>query len=147
MAGPEAGLQDAVAAVLQRYGFLVFHQRPGRGRGGQWESSVQYDGAGYPDITALRPGCPAIFIECKVDSAMSKDQIDWMQAAQGEGRYYALVHPRTLQSFVDMLRELHQQYPAPDDWKVRLDHRKLRHTLKREAKKLVAKNQHQAPHA
>jgi hypothetical protein len=128
---------DQAAALLRRHRFLVFHQRPGLTRDGTWVSAVEYDGAGFPDLVALRPGCPAIFVEVKTDSAVSKDQRDWLEAGAGDGRLCAVLRPAGWKAFVEHVRLLTVEYPSPPSWSQTLANRAWRHETKRAGKRLA----------
>lgn len=132
----ESDLQQAVIDVLRLHGFLVAHFRPARTDKG-WATPVAADGAGFPDLVAMRPQCPVIFVECKTQTALSKDQRDWLTAGDGDGRFYAVVTPRNLQPFIRNVRLLHEQYPLPSGWTEQLGQRKWRHTMKKEAKRVT----------
>ena len=136
-AGPEDAFRDKVAETLQMFGLLVFHQRPGRTKDGH-RTAVQYDGVGFPDLIAMRSQTPIIGIECKVDSAPTPEQLDWMAAGQGEGRYFRILRPRDFDQFLEHLKILDKEYPAGEGWKGQLTGRHAR-IAARKLKAQVAK--------
>lgn len=134
----EHDFQDAVAEVLQLHHFLVFHQRPARKADGRWASAVEYDGAGFFDLVAMRPGCPTLFVECKAaDGRLSKDQTDWLTAGQGVARWVSVLRPSQFRQFVAGLEALVEQHPLPDGWIVQLRARTYRHELHRQKNKIA----------
>lgn len=138
MRGPEEGLMVAAAELLQLHHFLVFHQRPARMADGTWRSAVQFDGAGFPDLIAVRPECPIIAIEVKADTAVSKDQKDWLFAFQGSDRLIAVLRPQGWAAFCLAVEALVQQYPLPDGWIKQIDQRTWRHQMHKSKKRIAS---------
>lgn len=51
----EAQFLTAVIHAARLYGWKVHHQRPGMTRAGRWETAVQGDGKGFPDLILVNP--------------------------------------------------------------------------------------------
>lgn len=134
--GAEDDLMDAAADVLRRHHFLVFHQRPARLEDGSWVSAVQYDGQGFPDLTATRPECPIVFVEVKAGSAVSKDQRDWIDGLQGDGRVVCVLRPANWRGWLAGIEQLDRTYPCPDWWPGQLAERQWRHERHKAKKRL-----------
>lgn len=140
MSGPEKELQDRAAALLQAHGFLVFHQRPALTKDGGYVSAVDYNGVGFPDLVAIRPGAPVILVEVKsAVGKLSKDQQDWLHAASGATScFYSLLRPNgwvVFQKAVEALGDSHP-HPYPATWGKILSDRAWRATMKKAKKKL-----------
>jgi hypothetical protein len=61
----ERELQKAGIELLHRFGYLVAHFRPAQVRQGRWVTPVDADGAGFPDVVAIK-GERLLAIELKV---------------------------------------------------------------------------------
>ncbi|KKN31849.1 hypothetical protein LCGC14_0819730 [marine sediment metagenome] len=73
----ERHFQKAVLALLRLYHWRVAHFRPAMKKDGTWVTPVAADGAGFPDLFAVRP--PRILLaELKVKSPVSKAQAIWI---------------------------------------------------------------------
>jgi VRR-NUC domain len=51
---PEAAFQRQVIELAHLRGWRVAHFRPGMNERGQWQTAVQADGAGFPDLFLVR---------------------------------------------------------------------------------------------
>lgn len=138
MANPERDLQDAAVDLLHRYHFLVFHQRPALTKDGKYISAVAYDGEGFPDLVATRPGAPVLFVEVKAASAVSKDQNDWLTSlSEGGGRHAMVLRPSSWKALEVLVKSLDAEHPLPEGWQDRLTQRAWRHTVKKGKDKIV----------
>lgn len=77
----ETDHQDRVVDLLHVLGYIVFHARPARTKEG-WRTAVKYDGAGYPDLTAVHPVTGVVLvIECKANRGVWRpEQKVWATA-------------------------------------------------------------------
>jgi hypothetical protein len=74
----ERAFQDALAEYLTVQGWKVSHFRQARTKDG-WRTAVAYDGAGFPDLVAVRER--VVFIECKSEKGkLSPNQEAWNNA-------------------------------------------------------------------
>jgi hypothetical protein len=82
----EAELQDAVIELAQRLGYLTAHFRPAQTERG-WRTSVQGDGAGFPDVVLIRPRDGRILVrELKVGGGKADErQLMWLSGFNGCG--------------------------------------------------------------
>lgn len=136
--GPEQDLQDAAVDLLHRFGFLVFHQRPALTKDGGYVSAVAYDGAGFPDLVAARPGAPVLFVEVKAGSSVSENQRDWLEAlATRTGRLALVLTPGSWRAFMATVIDVDATYPLPDGWLERLTQRAWRTTMKKGKDKIM----------
>lgn len=72
----EAAFQKQVIALAKLHGWRVAHFRPSLNRRGKWQTAVQADGSGFPDLVLVRER--VIWAELKTeDGKLSNDQIDW----------------------------------------------------------------------
>jgi hypothetical protein len=87
----ERQLQDAVVEAMRLQGWFVFHARTsGTGRG--WRTAVAYDGAGFPDIVAVRER--TLFVEFKVPpNKRTAAQQEWAGRLTGGGADYRVWTP------------------------------------------------------
>jgi hypothetical protein len=73
----EAQFQDAVANLAKLLGWRRAHFRSGLAAKG-YRTPVQYDGAGYPDLTLVRPP-RVVFAEMKSQTGrLSETQREWL---------------------------------------------------------------------
>lgn len=69
-----------VIDLARWYKWLVAHFRPGMDRRGKWQTAVQGDGAGFPDLVMVRPP-RIIFAELKsARGKLTKDQAVWLES-------------------------------------------------------------------
>lgn len=81
----EREFQKLVIELAQTLGYLVAHFRPGRNRRNQWQTTVQGDGKGYPDLTLVGRG-RVLFVELKSeDGTLEPDQEKWLTAIRRNG--------------------------------------------------------------
>jgi hypothetical protein len=74
----EASHQSAVIELAQRTGWRVAHFRPAMTTKG-WRTPVSGDGAGYPDLTLVRPP-ELLVVELKTEKGkLSAAQREWLQ--------------------------------------------------------------------
>lgn len=107
----EAAFQDSVIGYLTLNGFRIAHFKPVQTIKGEWLTPVAADGAGFPDLIAVRPPKlippradragyerPALqlALELKVEpNTPSKKQLEWLEYfAQVEGCEAAVLYPR-----------------------------------------------------
>lgn len=137
---PEHDLQDAAVDLLHRHHYLVFHQRPSREADGGWRSAVEYDGKGFFDLVAIRPGCPALFIEVKADRGrVSADQRDWLEGGeQALGCRTILLHPGKWKAFQETVEADVKAAPVPTEWVATLERRKWRNEMNRGKKRIAS---------
>lgn len=79
---PEGELQDEVIEVLQMRGYKVAHFRAAQTTQG-WRTPVEADGAGFPDLIAVRtnPAPHLLVIELKSETGtVSEAQNQWLTA-------------------------------------------------------------------
>ena len=77
----EADFQRSVIELAQRLGWLVAHFRPAQ-VGGRWQTAVQGDGAGFPDLCMVR-GERLILAELKAEKGRIRpEQRKWLDALQ-----------------------------------------------------------------
>jgi hypothetical protein len=78
-----AELMDAIVDVAHLTGWRVAHFRPARTADG-WRTAVQYDGAGWPDLTLVRDRL--VVVEVKGDrDRLRPEQHDWLESLAGAG--------------------------------------------------------------
>lgn len=82
----ERDFQRTVIELAQRLGWRVAHFRPARTvdrRGGErWQTPVDADGAGFPDLVLVRER--VIFAELKTDNGrLRREQRQWLNAING----------------------------------------------------------------
>ena len=79
----ERDLQDLVAELAGWAGWRVAHFRNSRTPSGGHATAVQYDGAGFPDLTLTKAG-RVIFAELKSQKGrVSENQTAWLLELQG----------------------------------------------------------------
>lgn len=76
----ESDFQKKVIALAQLHGWKVAHFRPGMNRRGKWQTAVQGDGTGFPDLLLAR--CSVVFVaELKADGKdVTPEQAAWLTA-------------------------------------------------------------------
>lgn len=83
---PEPSEDEFMRQVLKLakvYGWKTAHFRPGMNRRGQWQTAVQGDGKGFPDILLIR-GDEIMVVELKVGmNVVTAEQADWIAAFAG----------------------------------------------------------------
>jgi hypothetical protein len=83
----ERELQAGVIDVARLFSWRVAHFRSvpvRRGKRTVWETPVQADGAGFPDLVLVRER--VLWIELKVGkNTLSAPQADWLEALRGAG--------------------------------------------------------------
>lgn len=126
----EREFQNAVVEALQLHLYLVNHNPTSATTAG-FRTVLDYDGAGFFDIVAMRPEAPVIALELKDGSRLSSDQKDWQEAGRGDGRYATMLTPRQMPAFLAHLDAIDEQYPVPRGWKATLTSRSMRRGLKR----------------
>jgi hypothetical protein len=73
----EAEFQSQVIDLAHLFGWTVAHFRPALTSKG-WRTPVQADGAGYPDLTLVRPP-RVVFVELKsADGKLTDRQRTWL---------------------------------------------------------------------
>ena len=81
----ESAWQTQVIAFARLHGWRVAHFRPAMNRRGEWQTAVQADGAGFPDLVLVKPG-HCIVAELKRDGGrVSEEQRVWLQAFEAAG--------------------------------------------------------------
>jgi hypothetical protein len=80
----EADLLRGVLDLCRVLGWRTLHVRPARTAHG-WRTAVQGDGAGFPDVLALRGDC-IVAAELKADRGnLTDEQRDWLAAFAASG--------------------------------------------------------------
>ncbi len=80
----ESEFMAQVIAYARANGWLVAHFRPSLNSRGEWQTAVQADGAGFPDLVLVRDR--VIVAELKVGkNKPSEKQIEWNIAIQLAG--------------------------------------------------------------
>ena len=115
----EADWQKPLIELLQTYGYRVAHFRPGMtsreytNKKGEtkkvWTTPVSADGAGFPDIVAVKSSFPKkrriLFIELKSDiGKLSPEQEQWKLAIVAAGGEYYLARPSDYETLVEKLK-------------------------------------------
>lgn len=99
----EAQLQAHVLELAQMFGYKRAHFRPALTKHG-WRTPVAADGKGFPDLVLLRPG-RIIFAEIKTAAGrLTRDQHEWLDAAQDAGAETYVWRPADLQHIAEILR-------------------------------------------
>jgi hypothetical protein len=76
----EASFLSAVLDLAALRGWLCVHFRPLRTRRGGWRTAVQGDGAGFPDVVAVR-GSRLVVVELKsARGRLTAAQRQWLAA-------------------------------------------------------------------
>jgi hypothetical protein len=89
----EREFQESVIQLAQICGFKVAHFRAARTTTG-WRTPVSGDGAGYPDLTLVRPP-ELLIVELKAERGkLSAAQREWLQALDMCGVEIAVWRPR-----------------------------------------------------
>lgn len=92
----ESELQAAVIELAHLLKYRVAHFRPALTSKG-WRTAVSADGAGYPDLTLVKPG-RLIFAELKSRrGALSAEQAMWLEALREAGCEVHVWKPRDWQ--------------------------------------------------
>jgi len=74
----ETAFATQVEHLLRQYGWRFMHIKPSVMQSGRWASSMNPEGKGYPDYTAVRRG-RLLFIELKSERGkISPDQEEWL---------------------------------------------------------------------
>lgn len=72
--------ENQVIHLARLYRWRVAHFRPAHTAQGSWRTPVSADGAGWPDLTLVRPP-ELLFVELKADKArLSAEQRTWLEA-------------------------------------------------------------------
>lgn len=75
----EAEFQIEVIRAARTFGWRIAHFRAAQNRRGQWETPVQADGKGFPDLVLVRAG-RLIFAELKRNKGShSPEQKRWLE--------------------------------------------------------------------
>ncbi len=99
----EAALQSQVIDLAHVFGWLVAHFRPAQNRRGHWQTPVQADGAGWPDLVLVRER--VIYAELKrVGEQPSAEQCMWLEALHNAGQEAYLWDERDWDAIVESLR-------------------------------------------
>lgn len=95
--------KDFTALVIDAahaLGWRCSHFRPAQTAQG-WRTTVQGDGKGYPDITAVHPRHGVIFAELKTDKGrLSPEQVEWVSALSRAGARIYVWRPSCFDSEV-----------------------------------------------
>jgi len=98
----EDELLTAVLDLLQVYGYRTLHIRPARTARG-WETPVQAQGKGFPDICAAGRG-RLIFAELKSQTGtLEPEQVAWVEALIAAGQTCFIWRPSDLPSIPSIL--------------------------------------------
>ncbi len=92
----EKALQDSVIEAAHVYGYRVAHFRSvpvKRGTRVVWETPVQADGKGFPDLVLVGNG-KLIWIELKAATGrLSEEQKQWQEALEASGQEVHVFRP------------------------------------------------------
>jgi hypothetical protein len=81
----ESDWQRQVIDFARLHGWRVAHFRPGLNRRGEWQTAVQGDGEGFPDLVLVKPG-RCIVAELKSDiGRVSEEQRAWLRSFEAAG--------------------------------------------------------------
>lgn len=70
---------------------------------GKWQTAVQADGAGFPDLVLVRER--VIWAELKTDKGKeSNDQIDWKDALMNADQEFYVWRPRNFKEIEQLLK-------------------------------------------
>lgn len=90
----EAEFQREVIAYARAHGWMVAHFRPGLSQSGRWQTAVQGDGRGFPDLVLVKPGRQIVFAELKrVGRYLRPQQRAWRDAIEAADGDYRLWRP------------------------------------------------------
>lgn len=99
----EAGFTAAVIQFARLYGWRVAHFRPARTAKG-WRTSVQGDGAGFPDLVLIR-GDVLVVAELKCGANRpTPEQAVWLAAFRSAGIRAHVWYPDDWPTIEDVLR-------------------------------------------
>lgn len=102
---PEEEFTTATIELAQWYGWKVTHFRPGRTARG-WETCVQGDGKGFPDLFGLRESTRHRFaaeLKCNRNKA-SEEQSGWLHAMEVCGIPAFTWWPRSIEEITRVLK-------------------------------------------
>ena len=110
----EADLQDALAHLMQLYGYSVVHWRPGRRKQGGWVVPITYDGKGWPDLVGFHPATGTIIaIECKsVTGRVTPEQTDWLETMAACGIRTFVAKPSNYHDIAETIETLASGSPS-----------------------------------
>jgi hypothetical protein len=92
-----------VIEMARRLGYLCAHFRPARTEKG-WRTPVEGDGAGFPDIIAIKPG-RVIFAELKAGKGkVTPAQEKWLLAAKAAGIEVYCWFPKDIEAIERILK-------------------------------------------
>jgi hypothetical protein len=81
----ESAFIAMILKLARLRGWRTAHFRPGMNRRGKWQTAVQGDGAGFPDLLLLR-GAQIIVAELKVGkNKTTPEQVAWLMAFGSAG--------------------------------------------------------------
>lgn len=99
----ERAFQEQVIDLAHLYGWRVAHFRPAMTSKG-WRTPVSADGAGFPDLVAVRRD-RILFIELKsAKGKLAEAQTDWIVALGNAGAEVWCWRPADLDYIVTVLR-------------------------------------------
>jgi hypothetical protein len=99
----ERDFQAAVIEAARLFGWRVAHFRPARTAHG-WRTPVQADGAGFPDLSAVR-GARLIAAELKSERGkLRPEQARWLEALQAAGAVARIWRPADWAAIEERLR-------------------------------------------
>ena len=94
-----------VIEVAHMFGYLVAHFRPAINRRGHWQTPVQADGAGFPDLVLCKPGRNVKFVELKTERGkLSPAQERWLNDLRLAGQEVYVWRPSDWNKAVEVLR-------------------------------------------
>jgi hypothetical protein len=102
----EADLQEALAHLMQLFGFFVVHWRPGRHKSGGWSVPVTYNGKGWPDLVGFHPSTGTIIaIECKSTTGrVTSEQTGWLQTMAACGVHTVVARPSNYHDIAETIQ-------------------------------------------
>lgn len=98
----EAEFQKQVIQLARLYGFRVAHFRAAMNRRGMWQTPVQADGAGFPDLLMVKDRVIAAELKSPKGKP-SPEQVAWMDAFRKAGVETYLWKPADWDEIVTVL--------------------------------------------
>lgn len=99
----EEEFQSQIIHLAKLYGWRTAHFRASLNRRGKWQTAVQGDGKGFPDLVLVRDR--VIWVELKKeDGATTPDQEAWISALLASGQIVYIWRPSMLKEIMEILQ-------------------------------------------